>query len=714
MSSQIVFLFDLDQCLPLEQGLDNDNLELLIANVKDVCLKILCASSHLNGPNAEMQNLAHFSFRFYSSTEYFMVPDQHADAKFQELNEDQFDSLENALSDRFEALLQTSKTNSFNSSALQQHISSFSHKPQYLTLQKALEEVAILYNWDRPLMHSPVKINGKLNAPLNAVYVFTRLPDNNEELCHFMGKTDGSKRRFNHKDIYDRIFNGRNRSMSNIFKGDAQINVNIVDTSSYRTRLPDQTANPEDYGTVKNDFRKCLFQLHGTVIPVDAFMSKNCAKNFQNPHPTCSMLTNYSSTDNLSNERGKSRHVFLEIDSAKNEVLKVTSNEQIEQQQGGSSPNNYFKLLTFVKPNPSLVSNPDYENQVFLWPNNESTVAKKPMIKLTHYMISQNYNAIFKCSATGRYALLTALEESLLLLKIMSPKLSDLVGLMMVDSPTSNRFPWASVDLESIFREKMAVNHGSNLPPQNSKPDLSYFRGGLVESSALPESQPFCGIINRVKKSSKQSSNDSEMLMTLKKSYLPKHIVSTADENQKSIKIRRKTSEESVSSNKSGNNSNKSRSRGAELLRLGSKNAELRRNSHEGDLIKENSTSSNPAATNNTSNRSKDESTKELWCKKFMAKLNNLAIPVSGGPKGDNSSRGQLLLAELVKLQLEMLDHGENVALVALAETVITVVLEHVKKTRESTLEEMVMTNFLIDPTVVTKRKPNLAVSIFC
>ena len=107
-------------------------------------------------------------------------------------------------------------------------------------------------------------------------------------------------------------------------------------------------------------------------------------------------------------------------------------------------------------------------------------------------------------------------------------------------------------------------------------------------------------------------------------------------------------------------------------------------------------------------------STKELWCKKFMAKLNNLAIPVPAGPEGDNCSRGQLLLAELVKLQLEMLDHGENVALVALAETVITVVLDHVKKTRESTLEEMVMTNFLIDPTVVTKRKPNLAVSILC
>ena len=220
MSSQIVFLFDLDQCLPLEQCLDVDNLEFLIAKVKEVCLKILCASSHLNGPNAELQNLAQFSFRFYSSTEYFMVPHQN-ETKFQELNEDQFDLLETALSDRFEALLQTSKTNSFNSNALQQHILSSSRK-QYLTLQKALEEIAILYHWDRPLMHSPVKLNGKLNEALNAIYVFTKLPDNNEELCQFMGKPKIKRKTINHKYIYDHIFSGRSVKE---FKGDAQMSI---------------------------------------------------------------------------------------------------------------------------------------------------------------------------------------------------------------------------------------------------------------------------------------------------------------------------------------------------------------------------------------------------------------------------------------------------------------------------------------------------------
>ena len=52
-----------------------------------------------------------------------------------------------------------------------------------------------------------------------------------------------------------------------------------------------------------------------------------------------------------------------------------------------------------------------------------------------------------------------------------------------------------------------------------------------------------------------------------------------------------------------------------------------------------------------------------------------------------------------------MLDHGENVALVALAETVINEVLNHVKKTKQSTLEEMLAKNFLVDTDIVTNRK---------
>ena len=94
-------------------------------------------------------------------------------------------------------MLQTSKTNTFAAKDLQQHISSLNRKFHFQTLHKALEEIAVLYNWDRPIMHSPVKKFGKKTA-LNSVYVFTKLPNDNDELNQFMGKPK-IKRTFTHK-----------------------------------------------------------------------------------------------------------------------------------------------------------------------------------------------------------------------------------------------------------------------------------------------------------------------------------------------------------------------------------------------------------------------------------------------------------------------------------------------------------------------------------
>ena len=677
MSSQIVFLFDLDQCLPLEQCLDNDNLEFLISKVKEVCLKILCASSHLNGPNNETRNLAKFSFRFYSSTEYFMVPDQH-EATFQELNEDQFNILETALSDRFEILLQTSKTNSFNSNALQQHILSTStHKSQCSTLKKALEEVAILYNWDQPMMQSPVKLNGKTNA-LNAIYVFTRLPNNNEDLLHFMGKPKVKK--FNHKEISERLFS---RSMTNIFKGDAaQVNVNIVDTSNFRHQMP--VTNPEEYRIVKNDFRKCLFQLHGTVIPIDAFRSKNCAKNFENPHPTSSVLTMYSSAGPY--EKPKSRQLSLEIGGEDSKILKLNASEDLNLAQVGTSHD--LKLQTFIRPNSNLISNLHYEKKVLLWPNGDS---KSSSDRLANFMISQKYNAIFKCGSIGQSGVLIALEESLFLLKLLSPKQSKLVDLLTVPSEFhESLLETFSVDFKSLFEEKMPTPK-TKFEVQTS--NMSFFRGSLIGSSALPETRPFNNIINRVKN---LKNKDSEMLLKLKKSYLPQHI-----SEEKSLKMRRKTSEESVSSNQSS----KGRSRGAELLRLGSKNAELRRNSHEGDG-KETVTVTAVKTSQPTAARSNVES-KENLCDKFLADIENVAI----GPSGDTS--GQKLLKKLADQQLEMLDHGTDNEQAAFAKAAITILLRHVKSNNnKQSLEEIMYKYFLIEPAVVENRKSNTAVRV--
>ena len=173
--SQILFLFDLDQCLPLTNvDLTSEHLELLIARLRRVSLQLLLSHSSRNagvassfaGSKADLKNgsnlfeqpqhLGHFSFRFYSSNEYFMVPDQLKPTFF-ELGEESLDNLETALLERFERLMQNSKTNTFNAEGLRQHIESVGHKSHSQTLRKALEEIAVLYNWDNPMLHSPVK-----------------------------------------------------------------------------------------------------------------------------------------------------------------------------------------------------------------------------------------------------------------------------------------------------------------------------------------------------------------------------------------------------------------------------------------------------------------------------------------------------------------------------------------------------------------------------
>ena len=128
--SQILLLFDLDQCLPLtNDSLSSENFELLISRLRHVCLQLLlthCShdepiTSYIAGSKdkniknkilEKSYHYGHFSFRFYSSNEYFMVPDQ-LQPKFYEFGEESWDCLETALSERFERLIQDSKTNFF-------------------------------------------------------------------------------------------------------------------------------------------------------------------------------------------------------------------------------------------------------------------------------------------------------------------------------------------------------------------------------------------------------------------------------------------------------------------------------------------------------------------------------------------------------------------------------------------------------------------------
>ncbi len=165
MSSQLLLLVDLDQCLPLTRlraGHPEDEalLQGHCADLRRACLRLLAsrcrraasaAEEDARGGPAPFRHLPRFAFRFYSSTGFFSVGGAGgeeggaggASGVFQEFGEDSYDSLCAEVGERFERLLEAGKTNSFDGSALERHLASEGRKCPAEALRKVLDNVAV-------------------------------------------------------------------------------------------------------------------------------------------------------------------------------------------------------------------------------------------------------------------------------------------------------------------------------------------------------------------------------------------------------------------------------------------------------------------------------------------------------------------------------------------------------------------------------------------
>ena len=676
MSCQILFLFDLDQCLPLEEKLESEKLDYHLNQIKDVCSQLLKAASHLDGPHLEHHNLAHFSFKFYSSTGYFLVPEnQHGFDKFQEFSEDSFDVMDNALSERFETLLQTSKTNSFKCEDFKHHISSSSSalKCHSVYLQKALEEVAVMYHWDRPLLHSPVKNQGKLGPIVNAIYVFTKLPRTNGELGCFLGKSS-IKRQLNQRDLHDKVFNASKKSCLNLLKGDnAGVSLNVIDTDDLRVHMINED------GAIKCLFKKSLSSFRGNVIPINAFCSKRISCNLNNatennPYSALTVTTSY--LDQVGGDQKVAKLVYSVSVQFKNQSFQLQSNENSIQA---------LTIQSFVKDLPEIVHG--VINCHLLWNGQGQSGG---IHDLTHFMLTNS------CSGVVRYGLtdgqtfgigiMKVVDETSLVLQLVNDQMSSLISALTLDNPQVQALQGSRTKLNTQL--KIRSNLASN---------LDSFRGCFFETSHLPSTRPFDDLLERSKKAAKD--NEDELMEMVRKAYLPHKTMG------------RQTSEESLSSNKSSNQGNNktSMSRGAELLRLGSRTAELRRGSSED--LRNSSDYSALSRTQSSSTASLSlsslEPALEEWKHRFQRQLEDLDL---------NDSED--LLKILTKLQYEiLLENGDgNLSLVAFAKTVVGKILTFLRdcqgKNTKSSLEEMMNEYFLVDSHTVGKRKGSKEVRI--
>ena len=106
----------------------------------------------------------------------------------QVLSADSYEELSDTLSDHFERVIASGgAASSFSADTLERHYEAAvasergrarPRASEAENLAKALQEIAVLYDWDRPNLHSPVKSSRTQKSVRNVIAVFTKVPSN--------------------------------------------------------------------------------------------------------------------------------------------------------------------------------------------------------------------------------------------------------------------------------------------------------------------------------------------------------------------------------------------------------------------------------------------------------------------------------------------------------------------------------------------------------
>lgn len=238
MPTQVIFLVDLDYLVPLlrpSSDSESDSppdLTTLFERVHRLILRILCSFVSFQDVHLDRVESPQFDVKTFSSTGFF-PPLWSGRWGFREFREEHLDSMMNELSSHFEQIAETwFWPNSPQPSQYRKHLTNEKRKCNAHQWFQALEEIALLYEWDRPDLESPVKkFNESQMGPkpaANLVYVLSKLPHDSSEMGQFFGS---SRDQWSSREIFQQLFDRKSaKTLTNVFKGDADVRVNIVDT----------------------------------------------------------------------------------------------------------------------------------------------------------------------------------------------------------------------------------------------------------------------------------------------------------------------------------------------------------------------------------------------------------------------------------------------------------------------------------------------------
>ncbi|ROT72975.1 hypothetical protein C7M84_008642, partial [Penaeus vannamei] len=264
-SVQAVFLIDVNSFVGLSNN--ESELERNVARLKLGCLKLLTEFGARTEKGSEE---VRWSCKYYDSLSF--RPDTTRKS-FVDFNRSSFDEFENDVTDRFCKAFDTKQAPG------EQPLAGEPGKPHCYILKKALQEVLLDYNWDRPDISSPVKTNRRRTkggqskllpenvGPYNSVIVCTRVPHSLEDVRLFCGcDSEAAEAQVTAEDFLGTVVDP---ALLKGFQEDKQIHLNFINVSD----APNTAAvDPRVTSTINAGLSKLSGSLHplSNIVQSDA------------------------------------------------------------------------------------------------------------------------------------------------------------------------------------------------------------------------------------------------------------------------------------------------------------------------------------------------------------------------------------------------------------------------------------------------------------
>ena len=380
--------------------------------------------------------------------------------------------------------------------------------------------------------------------------------------------------------------NSKVKNIINVFKGDANVKVNVIDTSSlYRSNSADGDNVVTFDRRVKTAFHRCMKLFRGGVISASAF--EQDVRKFPAAHSikVSTLLSAY-----VSEEEGKrSKPGLLKVNGEKNLAASLNFEPMGESSADVACGKCHLSLRGLV-PETVFPVDQHFEAHFSVWPPRDQPawtgIFDRMRLNRQKLLVGFGDEKLGVISATfndvGVLSLLSKEDSSFYLLITRLKKLTDQSDVTLPES------------VQLLVKTEIDNNLVSPPPaePCNSSSNTDKilpFQADCFDSCKVPESTPFCDVINWIK-TSKVEQKRVKLKQEMQRAYLPARVSFLMDkkmgrrpsESAADSGFSRPRSEDSVASQISARSKTIGRGgRGAELMRLGSKNAEMRRHSSE-------------------------------------------------------------------------------------------------------------------------------------